>query len=439
MKNSLSHLFTILDKAQTCRYTGKVTKVTGFMIESVGPQAMVGELCHIHIPGGNKPVPAEVVAIDGSKVRLITYESAVGIRAGCLVMATGRSLGISMSDSLLGRVIDSMGNPLDGKGPIGFGIKQSVFGAPPDILDRQMVHAPVETGVRAIDSMLTVGLGQRLGIFSPAGTGKTTLLGMIARNTQADINVIALVGERGREVGEFIRNDLGPDKLAKSVVIVSTSDTSPVCRVRGAYTAVTVAEYFRDQGKNVMLFFDSLSRFARAQSEIGLSIGEVPATRGYPPSVFTEMPKLLERCANSSCGTLTGFFTVLVEGNDRDEPISDSAEGFLDGHIILSRKLSESGHYPAIDILKSVSRSAVRVAPSSLLKAAEVIRHQMAVYRDAEDLINVGAYNRGTSKAIDQAMDIHGDIDSFLMQDLNEKAPFKTSMDRALAIAGSVR
>lgn len=436
MKSDLERLKKIIESAQPCRYTGKVTKVTGFMIESLGPQAMVGELCQIQLPDKEKSVPAEVVAIDGSKVRLITYVSAVGIQMGCQVVATGRSLGIPMSNSLLGRVIDSMGNPLDGKGPIGFGKKHSVFGTPPDILNRQMVQEPVETGVRSIDSLLTVGLGQRLGIFSPAGTGKTTLLGMIARNTQADINVIALVGERGREVGEFIRNDLGEEKLAKSVVVVSTSDTSPVCRVRGAYTAVTVAEHFRDQGKNVMLFFDSLSRFARAQSEIGLSIGEVPATRGYPPSVFTEMPKLLERCANSQKGTLTGFFTVLVEGDDRDEPISDSAEGFLDGHIILSRKLSEAGHYPAVDVLQSVSRSAVRVAPAPLLKAAEVIRHQMAVYRDAEDLINVGAYNRGTNKAIDMAIEKHDAIDQFLIQDLKEKATFQESMDKAMAIAG---
>ena len=435
MKNDLGHLSQIIKNTQPCRYTGMVTKVTGFMIESVGPQAMVGELCHIHLPDGGQSVPAEVVAIDGSKVRLITYISAVGIQRGCQVVATGRSLGIPMSNSLLGRVIDSLGNPLDGKGPIGFGKKRSVFGTPPDILTRQMVQEPVETGVRSIDSFLTVGLGQRLGIFSPAGTGKTTLLGMIARNTQADINVIALVGERGREVGEFIKNDLGEEKLAKSVVIVSTSDTSPVCRVRGAYTAVTVAEHFRDQGKNVMLFFDSLSRFARAQSEIGLSIGEVPSTRGYPPSVFTEMPKLLERCANSQKGTLTGFFTVLVEGDDRDEPISDSAESFLDGHIILSRKLSEAGHYPAVDVLQSVSRSAVRVAPAALLKAAETIRQQMAVYRDAEDLINVGAYNRGTNKAIDLAIEKHDAINHFLIQNLNEKASFKESMDRAIAIA----
>jgi len=401
----------IIENGQTVKFTGRVNKVCGFMVESIGPKAMVGEICYIG------DLPAEVVAVEGNKVCLCTYINPTGIQIGCRVVAMGRTLELVMSPSLLGRIIDCIGNPLDGKGPLPSGISKSVFSTPPDILKRRMIDTYIETGIRAIDALLTVGLGQRLGIFSPAGTGKTTLLGMIARNTQADINVIALVGERGREVAEFIKNDLGEEKLKKSVVVVSTSDTSPVARVRGAYTAMAIAEYYRDQGHNVTLFFDSLTRFVKALYEMGL-----------PES---ELPKLLERCTNSESGTLNGFFTVLSEGE------SDTVESFLDGHIILTRKLAESNHYPAIDILKSVSRSAVHVAPQPLKKAASSIRNLLAIYRDAEDLINVGAYKKGTNEDIDRAVEKNREINKFLVQGIWEKSSFKESMEKIIRIAGT--
>ena len=424
----------ILDATDPIKFTGRVVKVQGLLIESSGPRVVLGELCYI-ILSENNFIWAEVVALKKDSIQLMAYDSMEGIEIGCPVVATGDFLKIPVSSKILGRVVDSMGRPVDDKGNIRSAVKISVFNSPPDILKRKMITEQIPTGVRAIDSVLSIGKGQRIGIFSGAGVGKSTLLGMIARNTESDVNVIALVGERGREVLEFIENELGEEGLKKSVIVVSSSDSLPIARIRGSYTATSIAEYFRDRGKNVMLFFDSLTRFARAQREIGLAIGEPPATRGFTPSVFTEMPKLLERCANSETGTLTGFYTVLVEGDDLDEPVADNAEGFLDGHIILDRKLAESNHYPAINILKSISRLANKITSKNIRDIAGYIRNKTAVYTDAEDLINVGAYVTGSNPEIDTAIKKLPEIKKFLIQDVEEKSNLEETSLWAAGIA----
>jgi len=428
---------TILKDTDPIKFTGRVTRVQGLLVESLGPRVVLGELCYIIINDSLPPIWAEVVALKEDAIQLMAYDSFEGIEIGSVVVATGQSLSVSVSPKMLGRVLDGMGRPVDDKGSIrGGSVKIPVINTPPDILKRKPVNEQIQTGVRAIDSVLAVGKGQRIGLFSAAGIGKTTLLGMIARNTNADVNVIALVGERGREVSEFIEHELGPEGMKKSVIIVSSSNTPPISRIKGAYTATAIAEYFRDRGKNVMFFFDSLTRFARAQREIGLAIGEPPATRGYTPSVFTEMPKLLERCTNSLNGTLTGFYTVLVEGDDLDEPVSDNAEGFLDGHIILSKKIAESNHYPAIDILKSISRIANKILPNEIKESAGYIRNKVAVFSDSEDIINVGAYVKGSSTEIDEAIKKQPEIKKFLAQKTNETSTLEESFSGIAKISG---
>lgn len=427
---------TLLEVTDPVKFRGHVTKVQGLLIESHGPIAVLGELCYITLSFSGEIIWAEVVALRIDSIQLMSYQPFEGITIGDLVVATGKCLTIPVSSKLLGRVLDGMGRPCDGKGNIRNAVPYPVFNSPPDVLNRKPVDTQIETGVRAIDSVLAIGKGQRIGIFAGAGVGKSTLLGMIARNTNADVNVIALVGERGREVTEFIEHELGSEGMKKSIIVVSSSNTPPVSRIRGAYTATAIAEYFRDHGKNVMLFFDSLTRFARAQREVGLAIGEPPATRGYTPSVFTEMPKLLERCTNSAKGTLTGIYTVLVEGDDLDEPVSDNAEGFLDGHIILSKKLAEANHYPAIDILKSISRVARRIVPEEITKSAGYLKGRMAIYSDAEDLINVGAYVKGSNSEIDEAVKKYPEIKKFLAQGLTEKSSLKESYSAVRKIAG---
>jgi flagellum-specific ATP synthase len=360
----------------------------------------------------------------------MSYSETQGVEIGSRVVASGALLSVPVSDKLLGRVLDAMGRPCDDKGDIISPLRYSAIASPPDPLRRRPIKERIVTGVRAIDGLLAVGKGQRLGIFAGSGVGKSTLLGMIARNTTADVNVIALIGERGREVIDFIENDLGEEGLKRSVVIVATSDQSPIARVRGAYTATAVAEYFRDQGKDVMLMFDSVTRFAKAQREIGLSIGEPPATRGYTPSVFETLPKLLERSGTSERGSITGFYTVLVDGDDMDEPISDTVRGILDGHIILSRKLAQGYHYPAIDVLGSISRLANRVTGEQSKKAAGMVRRLMAVYTESEDMITVGAYQRGSNPAVDEAINAHLPITEFLQQDIADTAPLETTLKR---------
>jgi flagellum-specific ATP synthase len=337
---------------------------------------------------------------------------------------------------LLGRVLDAMGNPVDDKGSVASTSVYPALTNPPDPLKRKRVTERITTGVRAIDGLLAIGKGQRMGIFSGSGVGKSTLLGMIARNTTADVNVVALIGERGREVNDFIENDLGPEGLARSVLVVTPSNSPPLSRLRGAYVATAIAEYFRDQGKDVMLLFDSVTRYARAMREIGLAIGEPPAQRGFPPSMFDQMPKLLERSGTSDKGSITGFYTVLVDGDDMDEPVADTVRGILDGHIVLSRDLAQSYHYPAIDVLQSVSRLASHVCGPATKDAAGEIRRNMAAYARAEDLINVGAYHAGSNPEIDEAIEKHVPIKDFLIQDVDEPSTLEETLSGMAGITG---
>ncbi len=426
---------SIVEELDPIKYTGVVQKIQGLLIESAGPQVVMGELCHILVPQGEGVVPAEVVGFDGKIVQLMPFGEMEGIEPGCVVVGMGESLRIQVSDKLLGRVLDSMGRPIDEKGTLGSVTFFPVRNPPPNVLKRRRITERMITGVKALDAMTPVGKGQRIGIFSGSGVGKSTLLGMIARNAKADVNVIALIGERGREVREFIESDLGEEGLSRSVIIVSTSNTPPLARVKGAYVATAVAEYFRDQGKDVMLLFDSVTRFARAQREIGLAVGEPPATRGFTPSVFSILPKLLERCGTSEKGTITGFYTILVDGDDMDEPVSDNVRGILDGHIILSRKLAEAYHYPAIDVLGSLSRLAPKITSREEQKAIGKIRKLIAVYTDAEDLINVGAYSEGSNPDIDESIEKIASIRHFLTQDIEENCTLPRTMAMASEIA----
>lgn len=429
------YLDTIQD-IDTIHYTGAVVRVRGLLIESRGPQAVIGEICTIEIPSQKTSIIAEVVGLDEHIVQLMAYGETSGIEIGSAVTASGNVLRVGVGKSLLGRVLDATGKAYDKKGEIIPEDFYPVLATPPDPLDRKPIVKRMITGVRAIDSLLAVGKGQRLGIFSGSGVGKSTLLGMIARNTNADINVIALIGERGREVVDFLQRDLGAEGLKRSVVIVATSDQSSLARLRGAYTATAVAEYFRDQGKDVMLMFDSITRFARAQREIGLAIGEPPAQRGYTPSVFETMPKLLERSGTATKGSITGFYTVLVDGDDMDEPISDTVRGILDGHIILNRRLAQANHFPAIDVLASISRLSKRVIGVETQKAVGIIRRLMATYSESEDMILVGAYQKGSNPALDVAIEAHSRIEQFLMQEEAEKTAIEDTLNGLTELSG---
>jgi flagellum-specific ATP synthase len=430
----LSKYFKTAEKTDTVKCAGRITKVQGLLIESRGPQAVIGEICRIEAPKGRGIIHAEVVGLRNETAQLMAYEETDGIEVGNRVVASGGRLEVPVSERLLGRILDCMGNPADGKGGIDAVLRYPALANPPDAAARPRIVRRLSTGVRSIDGLLSVGRGQRIGIFAGSGVGKTTLLGMIARNTNADVNVVALIGERGREVNDFIANDLGPLGLARSVLVATPSNSPPLARLRGAYTATAVAEYFRDQGLDVLLLFDSVTRFARAQREIGLASGEPPATRGYTPSVFDSMPKLLERSGTSEKGSITGFYTVLVEGDDMDEPIADTVRGILDGHIVLSRRLAQAYHYPAVDVPGSVSRLMPRVSGPVTNKAAGYIRRLMAAYAGAEDLINVGAYHAGTNPAIDEAVAKREAIESLLIQDVGEK----TSMAETLKIVADI-
>jgi len=426
----------LIERMDPIKYTGTVKRVRGLLIESHGPQVVVGETCQIIIQKENRIAWAEVIGFDNMNVQLMAFDQMEGIEPGCIIIAMGESLSVPVSDRLMGRVLDAMGKPIDGKGSIGSADAVSTVNTPPNVLFRKKISERLVTGVRAIDSMTPAGKGQRIGIFSGSGVGKSTLLGMIARNTAADVNVIALIGERGREVQEFIDHDLGEEGLKRSVLVVSTSDTSPLSRVRGAFVATSIAEYFREQGKDVMLLFDSITRFARAQREIGLTLGEPPATRGFTPSVFSILPKLLERCGNSEKGTITGFYNILVEGDDMDEPVSDTVRGILDGHIVLSRKLAQAYHYPAIDVLNSLSRLGNKVTSKDEQRAAGRIRQLIAAYTEAEDLINVGAYAEGSSSEVDEAIGKIGDIWDFLSQEIEEDADIRETIRREAELSG---
>jgi len=411
--------------------TGKVTKVIGLTVEAKGLSAGIGEVCDIYVPGENDPVNAEVVGFQVDSSILMPLGELKGIYPGCRVVPKGEAFKTNVGEELLGRILDGLGRPIDGK-PLLVRGKYTVNNAPPDPLRRKRVKEVLVTGIKAVDALLTCGKGQRIGIFAGSGVGKSTLLGMSARFCNADLNVIALIGERGREVLDFIENDLGPEGLSRSVVIAATSDQPALIRIKGALVATAIAEYFRDQGKNVMLFMDSVTRFAMAQREVGLAVGEPPATRGYTPSVFSLLPKLLERSGNSLNGSITAFYTVLVEADDMNEPIADTVRGILDGHIVLSRDLASRGHYPAIDVLNSVSRLMPELADSNHLAAATRMRHLLATYKNSEDLINVGAYDRGSNPAIDEAIKHHDQIISFLRQDVNDNSVFTETLEKIM-------
>ncbi|MCI6552408.1 MAG: flagellar protein export ATPase FliI [Lachnospiraceae bacterium] len=414
---------------------GKVVNIVGLTIESLGPEAKLGDICLIYPDSKDdtRPVMAEVVGFKDKKTLLMPYEVVEGIGFGSMVENTGTPLSIQVSDELLGRTLDGLGRPVD-EVPISGGKMYSVEAPPPDPLSRDIIEEVLPLGVKAVDGLISIGKGQRIGIFAGSGVGKSTLLGMFARNTKADVNVIALIGERGREVREFIERDLGPEGMARSVVVVATSDKPALERNKAAKTATAIAEYFRDQGKDVLFMMDSLTRFAMAQREIGLASGEPPVSRGYPPSVYSEMPKLLERAGRTKEGSITGLYTVLVDGDDFNEPITDTARSILDGHIMLSRKLAHRNHYPAIDILQSISRCMSQIAERDHRQAAGRLKNVLATYTEAEDLINIGAYKNGSNPNIDYAIEKIEAVNSFLVQAVEEKYDFEESVRMLQAI-----
>jgi len=412
------------------RKLGKVVNVVGLTIESAGPDARLGDVCRI-IPNGKEesdPIMAEVVGFKDKKTLLMPYDAVDGISLGSMVENTNEPMMVKVSKELLGMTLDGLGRPIDGAKIRG--TRYPIEATPPDPMSRAIIDEVLPLGVKAVDGLMSVGKGQRIGIFAGSGVGKSTLMGMFARNTKADINVIALIGERGREVREFIERDLGEEGMRRSVVVVATSDRPALERNKAAKTATAIAEYFRDQGKDVLLMMDSLTRFSMAQREIGLASGEPPVTRGYPPSVYSEMPKLLERAGRSSKGSITGLYTVLVDGDDFNEPITDTARSILDGHIMLNRRLAHKNHYPAIDVLQSISRCMSQIATKDHRQAAGKLKNVLATYNEAEDLINIGAYKHGSNPDIDYAIQMNKVVNEYLCQDVEEKVDFEDSVER---------
>jgi len=416
----------LADKANTMesiQAQGRVAKIVGLMIEADGPRVSVGEYCKIITQNGTE-VPVEVVGFQNSTTLLMPLAELEGIAPGDRVIPQNHKLRVGVGDALLGRILDGLGRPLDAR-PLYTVEDYPLQSAPPNAFTRPRIREPLSVGVRAVDGLLTIGRGQRIGIFAGSGVGKSTLLGMMARNTTASVNVIALVGERGRELRDFIEKDLGPEGLARSVLVVATSDQPALVRLKAAFTATAIAEYFRDQGQDVLLMMDSVTRFAMAQREVGLTAGEPPATRGYPPSVFALLPKLLERSGMSERGSITGIYTVLVDGDDHNEPIADTVRGILDGHIVLTRDLAMQNHYPSIDTLQSVSRVMGDVVSSEHKRSAGKLREHLAVYQDAKDLIDIGAYVSGSNLRIDEALRHIDRIRAFLRQGVDEKVTFE--------------
>jgi len=432
MNLNFDNLLKKIRNIDSLKMTGKVKKVVGLTIEVEGLKAFVGEVCKIYL-NENLFIYAEVVGFKDDGILLMPLGDVTGVAVGCPVENTGKTLNVKVGPALLGKVLDGLGNPLD-KSKLEYEAEYKLDNDPPNPLARKRIDTIMATGIRAIDGFLTCGIGQRVGIFAGSGVGKSTLLGMIARYSDADVNVIGLIGERGREVKEFIENDLGQEGLKKSVVVVATSDQPPLVRLKGAFTATAIAEYFRDKGLKVMLMMDSVTRFAMAQREVGLTIGEPPATKGYTPSVFAMLPRLMERAGNSDKGSITAFYTVLVDGDDLNEPIADAVRGILDGHIVLSRKLANKNHFPAIDILASISRLMPQIADEKLKKKASELRDILAIYRDSEDLINIGAYQKGSNPKVDKAIQLIDKLNEFLRQGINEYSDFKTTYERMLAI-----
>jgi flagellum-specific ATP synthase len=415
---NLEKYISFIDDYEPIKQRGKIIQAVGLATESHGPAGSIGELCYIATP--DRRIKAEIVGFREQSTVLMPLGEMKEVRPGCQVIASGDVFKIKVGDDLMGRVLSGLGEPIDDRGPLTCTECVPVMSEPRNPLKRKRIREILPLGIKAIDGLLTCGKGQRMGIFAGSGVGKSTLLGMIARNTAADVNVIALIGERGREVKEFIEKDLGQDGLKRSVIVAATSDQPPLVRIKGAFVATAIAEYFREQGKDVLLMMDSITRFAMAQREVGLAAGEPPATRGYPPSVFTMLPKLLERAGSSNSGTMTGLYTILVEGDDFNEPITDAVRGILDGHIVLTRQLASQNHYPSIDILNSVSRLMIDLVPPDYLERVGRFKRIVATYQDARDLIEVGAYKSGTSAQIDEAIAMIEKCMAFLRQKVNE-------------------
>ena len=416
----LDQIERVIENAGLYTYLGKIDKIVGTTVESTGPACRLGDVCTIDVVEGGSPVMAEVVGFRENKVLLMPYGETEGIGYGSAVRNTGERLHIAVSNHLIGRTVDAMGNPIDDLGPVEDVSYYSITGRPSNPMTRPRIDTIIQMGVKAIDGLMTVGKGQRMGIFAGSGVGKSTLMGMIAKNVKADVNVIALVGERSREVVEFIHRDLGEEGLRRSVLVVATSNQSAMMRSKCTMTATTIAEYFKDQGMDVLLMMDSLTRFAMAQREVGLSIGEPPVARGYTPSIYSELPKLLERSGNFEEGSITGIYTVLVEGDDANEPISDTVRGIIDGHIMLSRKVAARNHYPAIDILSSVSRLMNDIVTPEHKAATGKLRRLLSVYESNRDLVSIGAYKKGTNPELDDALERIDRIYGFLQQKTDE-------------------
>jgi len=428
---SLDKYHNCLDETCSIQANGKVTNIIGLVIEAQGPVSRLGTVCDIYTKGDTNKITAEVLGFRDNRVLMMPLEEIRGIGPGCQVVARQHRAIIPVGPGLLGRVIDGLGNPIDNKGPILAEHEYPIYGAPINPLSRKRISQPLDLGIRAINGLLTVGCGQRIGIFSGSGVGKSVLLGMIARKTKADVNVIALIGERGRELNEFIEKELGEEGLKRSVIVVATSDHLPLIRMRGAFIGTAIAEFFRDQGKHVNLMMDSVTRFAMAQREIGLALGEPPTTKGYTPSVFTLLPKLCERAGTSANrGTITGLYTVLVEGDDTNEPIADALRSILDGHINLTRDLASQNHYPAIDVLGSISRVMDDIINTQQRQYANKLKETMAIYRKAEDLINIGAYVSGSNPKIDYAIEMIEKINGYLKQDIDQTTNFDDSISQ---------
>jgi flagellum-specific ATP synthase len=432
-----SRAASLLRGADLARRSGRVSDLIGLVVEASGLRAEVGEVCLVNGDRGHPPVPAEVVGFRGRRTLLMPLGEMEGIGPATTARATGAPFRIRVGDDLLGRVVDGLGNPIDGASPPAGGRPRTTVASPPDPLARPRIDQRVDLGVRALDALVPCGRGQRLGIFAGSGVGKSSLLGMIARSTTADVNVIALVGERGREVREFVERDLG-DALSRSVVVVATSDQPALVRIKAAFTATAIAEHFRDEGHDVMLMMDSVTRFAMAQREVGLAIGEPPATRGYTPSVFAQLPRLLERSGTSPRGSITGLYTVLVDGDDMNEPIADAVRSILDGHVVLTRELAHASHYPAIDVLQSVSRLVDQVVSPEVRAAGAELRRLLAALRAKEDLIAIGAYQRGTDPATDAAIALRPAIDRFLRQPVDERSTAAEADAALLDIAAAI-
>lgn len=429
IKEAIKNIYSI----RTHYVYGRVNKVIGLVIEGKGLKTSIGSVCEVVVDDGNV-FPAEVVGFRNSTVLLMPYGELRGIKPGAYIKDSNIPAEIGVGRELLGRVVDCFVEPIDEKGPIKLDGFYPLYAEPLNPLHRKRIDTPLDVGIRAINGLLTIGKGQRIGIMAGSGVGKSTLMGMIARYTNADINVICLVGERGREVKEFIQDSLGDEGLKKSIVVVATSDLSPLLRIRAAYVAQAIAEYFRDQSLDVLFMMDSITRFAMASREVGLSIGEPPTTKGYTPSVFSQLPKLLERAGTSDKGSITGIYTVLVEGDDFTEPIADAVRSIVDGHIVLTRELADQGHYPSIDVLKSISRLRSQIVKKEILESGNKILSILSTYKRVEDMINIGAYTKGSNPEIDIAIDKIGDINNFLKQDVEEKSSLEDSFEKLMSI-----